>query len=309
MAEDLLALAHDLAARREAFALATVVRAERPTSAKPGAKAIIRTDGSLTGWIGGSCAEPIVRVEALAALRDGQPRLIALLGEGTTHVGREGVREFPMTCHSGGTLEVYIKPVPPRPALILVGGGPVVEALARLGEGAGFLVVVTEGTPAVPAESSVVVATHGRFDEDALAHALSGEAGYVSLVASPKRARAVREALLARGLPEEALGRLKAPAGLDLGAVTPEEIAVSILAEIIRVRRAQPPAASAAPRVAAAVAPAPAVARDPICGMAVTLATARHVAAVAGRRFYFCGAGCQRAFELDPARHVGVVER
>src|SRR6266567_946184 len=127
MAEDLLFLAVELRQRGEPFALATVVRCERPTSAKPGAKALIREDGTLTGWIGGSCAEPLVVKEALDALQDGQPRLLALVGEGAASLGgRDGVREHAMPCHSGGTLEIYVEPFLPRLALVLIGRGPVV---------------------------------------------------------------------------------------------------------------------------------------------------------------------------------------
>jgi xanthine dehydrogenase accessory factor len=315
MRDDLLALAAELAARREPFALATVVRCERPTSAKPGAKALIRADGSVVGWIGGSCAEPVTVREALDALRVGQPRLIALLGEGATdRPGREGVREHAMPCHSGGTLEIYIEPVLPKPQLVLAGSGPVVETLAGLATTAGLAVVLVEretiprALPAGPVvvsdlarvavtpETSIVVATHGRFDEDALEQALRSDAAYVSLVASPKRAAAVVEALRARGVSGASLARLKAPAGLDLGAVTPEEIAVSILAEVIRARRQERPIPSPA-------VPGPAatpVAIDPVCGMTVATTGARYVSEAGGQRVYFCCAGCQQRFERAP---------
>ncbi|MGH7359085.1 MAG: XdhC family protein, partial [Candidatus Rokuibacteriota bacterium] len=244
---DWLAEAAALALRGEPFAVATVVRCERPTSAKPGAKALIRQDGTVSGWIGGSCAEPVAVKEALGALEDGEPRFLVLVGKGGASLGRaDGVREHTMTCHSGGTLEIFVDPVLPKPALILVGSGPVIETLAALATAARFAVTVVEPeTPAPPRgadvgvvddlaaapvtpRTAIVVATHGRFDEDALERALRSEADYVSLVASPTRARVVEESLRARAIPEDRLRRLKAPAGLDLGAVTPEEIAVSI---------------------------------------------------------------------------------
>jgi xanthine dehydrogenase accessory factor len=304
-ADPLLVQAFELARRGEPFALATVVRCERPTSAKPGAKALVRPDGTVVGWIGGSCAEPLVVREALAALGDGQPRLLALAGEETRSPGspREGVREHAMPCHSGGTLEIYVEPVLPQPSLVLVGGGPVAATLATLAGAVGFEVtgVADErelaGVPLAPG-TAVVVATHGRFDEAALERVLKSEARYVSLVASPKRARAVVETLAARDVPTE---RLKAPAGLDLGAVTPEEIAVSILAEIIQARRPRPPEpgpAAAAPALALA-----AEALDPICGMTVATAGARYLSEVADRRVYFCGAGCKRRFDQDPGKY------
>jgi xanthine dehydrogenase accessory factor len=304
--DDLLGLVYDLARRREPFALATVVRCERPTSAKPGAKALIRSDGSMTGWIGGSCAEPLAVREALEALRDGQPRLIALVGEGGEPDRREGVREYTMSCHSGGTLEIFIEPVLPKPQLVLVGSGPVVETLAALGRAVSFDAVVVAGPEdlwpvSITAETAVVVATHGRFDEDALEQALQSRARYVSLVASPKRARALVETLRGRGVPLEALERLKAPAGLDLGAVTPEEIAVSILAEIVRARRAWADARAEAPVEEPTAA---GTARDPICGMTVAVAGAPPTSEVAGQRFYFCGAGCKERFDRNPTPYA-----
>ena len=137
MADDLLGRAAELRRLGEPFALATVVRCEPPTSAKPGAKALIGADGAVSGWVGGACSEPVVVREALNALRDGQPRLIGLYGEGGRSPGRtEGILEYTMTCHSGGTLEIYVEPYLPQPLLVLVGHGPVVETLATLGRAA-----------------------------------------------------------------------------------------------------------------------------------------------------------------------------
>jgi len=311
MSDELLALAADLQRRGEPFALATVVRCERPTSAKPGAKALIRPDGTISGWVGGACAEPVVLREALAALRDGQPRLIGLIGDGALGPGRtEGMLEFPMTCHSGGTLEVYVEPYLPKPLLVLVGHGPVVETLATLGGAAGHSVRLLRGAPLreglaaheLTRRAAVVVATHGDFDEEALAWILESEAGYVSLVASRRRAAVILERLRQRGVPADRLGRLKAPAGLDIGAVTPEEIAVSILAEIIQHGRSEKgPAAEPGSAVAAAAA---AEARDPICGMSVDVAMAAHRSEVSGRLVYFCCRACKDTFDRDPGRHL-----
>jgi len=311
VALDLLALTQRLAASREPFALATVVRCDRPTSAKPGAKAVVKRDGTITGWVGGSCAEPVVVKEALRALADGHPRLIVLVGEGGAGPGRrEGVVEYPMTCHSGGTLEIFVEPMLPKPRLVLVGRGPVVETLAKLGDAMEFAVdrIVSQDSAAPLSELTatrqtfIVVVTHGSFDEDAVERALRSGARYVSLVASRKRAQAVLDVLRDRGVPTELLGRLKAPAGLDIGAVTPEEIAASILAEIVQVSRTA--AAAEATDAAGPTAPAEAVARDPVCGMDVEIASAKHRSDVQGRAFYFCCARCKQVFDKDPARYV-----
>jgi xanthine dehydrogenase accessory factor len=296
---DLLSLAASLRERDEPFVLATVVRCERPTSAKPGAKALIRADGAMTGWVGGACAEPVVVREALAALRDGQPRLVSLVGETGRPAGRvEGIRELPMTCHSGGTLEIYVEPYLPKPLLVLIGHGPVVDTLAALGRAVDYTVTVRDADPraldglALTPRASVVVATHGEVDEGMLERVLDTGAGYVSLVASRKRAAAVVESLRGRGVPVARLGRLKAPAGLDIGAVAPAEIAVSILAEIIQHHRSEKSApAEPSPRAAAAEA------IDPICGMTVDVATARYRSDAGGETVYFCCRQCQDAFE------------
>jgi xanthine dehydrogenase accessory factor len=312
MPEDLLILAADLRSRGEAFALATVVRCERPTSAKPGAKALIRPDGTVTGWVGGACAEPVVAREAVAALRDGRPRLVVLVGEGGRDPARtEGIVHFPMTCHSGGTLEIYVEPFLPKAQLVLVGHGPVIETLASLADTAGYQVVVVGGDALASAlrdlalgpDTSVVVATHGDFDEDALTRVLVSPVGYVSLVASRKRAGAIVETLKGRGVRAEHLDRLKAPAGLDIGAVTPAEIAVSILAEIIHTRHAgkiEPGSSGASP---AAVTEA----KDPVCGMTVEIATARHQSDWAGRSVYFCCLRCKAIFDADPRRYAAAL--
>jgi xanthine dehydrogenase accessory factor len=317
---DWLAEAEALARHGEPFAVATVVRCERPTSAKPGAKALIRRDGSVSGWIGGSCAEPVTVKEALGALEDGEPRFLVLVGKGSAPLGRtHGVREYAMTCHSGGTLEIFVEPVLPKPTLVLVGSGPVIETLAALAAAARFAVTIVEPESPAPARladirvvddlasvpvtprTAIVVATHGRFDEDALEQALRSQADYVSLVASPTRARVVLESLRTRAVPDDRLRHLKAPAGLDLGAVTPEEIAVSILAEIVARRRRPHPAApgQAVPPVAT-----PVTAQDPVCGMTVSIATARHRSEGAGGPVYFCCAGCQQRYDREPGRYA-----
>ncbi len=316
--EDLLKRAHELAARGEAFALATVVRVERPASARPGMKAIIRADGTLEGWVGGSCAHPVVVREALALLREGTPRLISLSPHLDARAEHEGVSHHTMTCHSGGSLEIYIEPILPKPQILLVGDSPLVNALVRLGRLEDFAVWVADaGEKAqdveadlhlplhqlagrITPETYIVVATMGDHDEEALEQIARTQAGYVGLVASRKRAEAVFTYLGSQGVTADQLRRIKAPAGLDIGALTPEEIALSVMAEIIQVRRGR--ARAAAEAQPAMEAPAEAI--DPICGMTVQIATARHTARHEGVTFYFCSAHCRREFEREPARYV-----
>jgi xanthine dehydrogenase accessory factor len=304
------------------FVLATVVRAERPTSAKPGMKAIITADGTLTGWVGGSCAQPTVIREALQSLRDGQPRLLRLcppdrLGQKS----QDGVVEVALTCVSGGTLEVYIEPQLPKPHLVAVGHLPVTEALVTLGKALGYRVTVirlegaTDSLPQadqvldqidfsqieVTPQTYIVVASHGNYDEEALEAALKTEAGYVALVSSRQRAEAVLEYLRDAGVPDESLSRLKYPAGLDFGAVTPEEIALSILAEIVQHRRRPPDEAEHRQTPTQTESEN---ATDPVCGMTVEVATARYAVQLNGDVYYFCCAGCQRSFEKEPETYL-----
>ena len=308
MNNDVLEQAAQLNRTGTPFALATVVRAEKPTSAKPGASAIITGDGMLTGWVGGSCTEHTILSQALKALRDGEPRLVRLCPpEKLGAAPQEGVIEVALTCASGGTLEVYIEPHLPRPHLVAVGHLPVALALARLGSDLGYEVSVMgpDVTPdrfpgvaqlvdsldfsqlKITPQTYIVVASHGNYDEAGLEGALMSEARYVALVASRKRAESVVQYLREAGMPPDRLSRLKYPAGLDIGAVTPEEIALSILAEIVQVRRqrvAQEAEHSGEQQPASVLAEA----LDPVCGMTVQIATARYKMDYAGQTYYFC---------------------
>jgi len=321
------------------FAIATVVRAERPTSAKVGAKALITEDGSLSGWIGGSCAEPTVKREAKKALQDGQPRLIRLCPpENIGQAPQEAVIEITLTCISGGTLEIYIEPQLAQPHLVVIGHLATAEALVSLGKDLGWRVSLM-GLDVVPERfssadqvideldfsqvrisrnTSIVIASHGNYDEDMLVAALQTEAPYVALVSSKKRASAVLQYLREAELTQEQIARLKYPAGLDFGAVTPEEIALSILAEIIQ-RRRQPSALRLNPGHASKtpISDSPASglelpmarslaleARDPVCGMTVEIASAHFTSEYAGKTYYFCAAGCKRSFDKEPQKYV-----
>jgi xanthine dehydrogenase accessory factor len=302
---DWLTDAHELTAAGLPFALATVVRRVAPASAQPGAKAIILPDGAMRGWVGGSCAQPVVVAEAHNALRGGSPRLIRL-GHMPGAREADGVVEYPMTCHSGGALEILIEPVLPAARLVLVGETPVVETLAALAGVMGYRVErfadakTFAATGAAGEVRFVVVATMGVDDEESLAAALRSRAPYVALVASPKRAAAVHETLAVMGVAAEELTRLKAPAGLDLGARTQEEIALSIIAEIAQVRAGIPVGLvdESAPPAAAREA------IDPVCGMSVAIAGAKHTAEFGGQTWYFCCGGCKARFAADPGQYA-----
>jgi xanthine dehydrogenase accessory factor len=421
MRADLLQLAADLARRRDAFALAVVVRREPASSARQGDTAIVTAAGQVYGWLGGSCIQPIVVREALAAIRDEAPRLVAFSPRPGSDE-RRGVTVHPMTCHSGGSVDIYVEPVLPAPDLVVFGLSPVALALTRLGRTLGYEVTLVDpdADPAAVPDAHrvcpafrpddgetwpalrgdrlfVVVATQGQRDEEATRAALAARPAYLGIVASRARFAQIRETLAAGGVPAASLDAVRSPAGLDIGARTAEEIALSILAEIVERRgaaaarqapqsatvegaagretraarsggaaahhegdaaaptagaaadapdssaggvfftmatdaassgtpdtraetaRSGPPAAGGtgaagararvAPAEAATAARAPepeaaAEAIDPVCGMTVAVAAARHRAEHAGHVYYFCCGGCRERFLVDPARYV-----
>ena len=248
----------------EPFALATVVRTVAATAAKAGAKAVILPDGTISeGWIGGGCARAAVIKAAKDALADGQSRLVSvqppdLLADRGVEPGQEqeGVRFAKNMCPSQGTMDIFVEPVLPRPQVVICGSSPVAVAVADLAKRTGFAVTVCAPAAEQPAFGDadrriegyalpvdeaaaryVVVSTQGRGDEAALLAALAVDVDYVAFVGSRKKAEALKATLAKRGVPAERLTKLKAPAGLDLGAITPDEIAISILAEIVAVRR------------------------------------------------------------------------
>jgi len=320
MSDTLLDLAYQLAQAGEPFVVATVVWCDRPTSAKPGARAIIKADGQLTGWIGGSCAQPLVLREAARVLREGGDPYLLRLGAPDTGIVRSDVRTFPMTCTSGGILDIYMEPHFPQPQLLLIGDSPVNAALGRLAAVLDFAVTHIEQPDLaeirVDERTYVLVATHGQYDEDVLEQVLRSPARYIGMVGSRKRAAACRAYLRASGLADEQIARLKAPAGLDLGAITPEEIAASILAELVQLRRqgaviqeSDSPSTLKPPIVAVSALAIPETAIDPVCGMIVETATARHRSTYDGRDFYFCCPACKRLFERSPQEYLVQHER
>jgi xanthine dehydrogenase accessory factor len=314
MTDTLLELAYNLTKANESFVLATVVWCERPTSAKPGARAIIQADGAMTGWIGGSCAQPVVIREAQRILREGDDPYLLRLGTSETAMERDKMRVFPMSCASGGVLDIYMEPHVPLPKLLLIGDSPVISALKSLAEVVDFKVMPLTsadlGQLHVDERTSIIVATHGYYDEDALEQALRSPAGYVGMVGSHKRAAASRDYLRASGMTDEQIARLRAPVGLDIGAVTPAEIAASILAELVQVRhQAQQnvmPQTMPGERQTQNAQPErdSSTALDPVCGMMVEIATARHHSTLDGQDFYFCCPACKRLFERNPQEYL-----
>jgi xanthine dehydrogenase accessory factor len=301
--------AQDLAGRGEAFVTATVVRAQRPTSVEAGDVALVLGDGSIEGFVGGACAEHSVRAHALAAMESGEAVLLRILpfaAEGVAEGVEDGAVTVQNPCLSGGAIEVFLEPVVPAPRVMVVGQSPIAGAIARIGPELGLDVVhVDDGAVEPrPGDLALVVAAHGRDELDALRRGLEAGLPYVGLVASRARGDGVVGELRGDGLSDEALGRIDVPAGLDIGARTPGEIALSILARIVAVRRG-----GRAPARAASEAPAPAVpaatAVDPVCGMTVAAVASTPSARRGDETVYFCCEGCRAAFIARHEHAVG----
>jgi xanthine dehydrogenase accessory factor len=301
----LSARARELTESGAAFVTATVVRVEHPTSARPGNVALVHEDGEIEGFVGGVCAQNSVRLYSLKAIERGEPLLLRILPDGPDGIEGEDVGHeighddgsvtVQNPCLSGGAIEVFLEPFLPAPRMIVAGDTPIAAALLRLGPEVGLEAVDSRGEdsgPPVPTvdDLALVVAAHGRDERAILRAALEAGVRYVGLVASRKRGAAVLDALREDGVPEELLERIDTPAGLDIGARSPAEIALSILASIIEIRRRS----SSAPRSWAA---APLTAIDPICGMTVLIDSSALSVERDGQTHYFCGEGCKQAFE------------
>lgn len=319
--EDLYALVSELERRREEFCLAIVTRVEAPTSGKPGFKAVVKADGTLVGWVGGSCSRHALLTEARAALAEEVPRVLRLRpGAEPTASLEAGVVERVMECQSGGAMDIYLEPHGRVPQLVVVGDSPLAECLSAFGRLLGFRVVaagpgldaarfpdadeIVEDLAKLPSrvdrETYGVVATMAQYDATALETLARSPARYVALVASHRRSELLLSDLKARGVPSELLARVRTPAGLDIGAKTPEEIALSIAAEIVRDRRRSTPATEEPPETV----PSRKAAVDPVCGMEVEETGTAWKTLHAGNSYYFCSEGCLRRFERNPAEFL-----
>jgi xanthine dehydrogenase accessory factor len=284
-----------LRADRMPFVHARVVLAERPTSAKPGDEAIVLDDGSLEGFVGGTCAESTVREQALEVLRSGEAMVLRItpVPEGA----QPGKRVVHNPCLSGGTLEIFLEPSFPAPLMVVVGHAPIANALRSLGADLGFGIEAFDGH-LDPDAAAVVVASHGRGEEEALVAALEAEVAYVGLVASARRGHAVVGGL---DVSEPRRAAVHTPAGLDIGATTAEEVALSILAEIVASRPrggGRPPS-----RRRNEVERRPQTATDPVCAMTVFPGDDTPHLDDTGAAVWFCGRGCLEAFRADPAAY------
>lgn len=301
----------------EPRALAMIVRREAPSSGKPGDSAVITQEGEVKGWIGGGCTKGIVIKEALEAIQQQKPRLVRIEPREDAPE-QEGVKNYKMTCASGGSVDVYIEPIMPMTNIAIFGRSHIAKALCKIGEAAGFSMHVISdladdgmfGDAAVQnlkdfdkstdlSDSYVVVCTQGEDDANSLGAAIGTKPKYLSFVASYRKANSVFMELKRNGVPHDDLVKIKTPAGLDINAKTAEEVAISILAQIIEAKRSMENASSA--EVTKEIED---LYINPVCKIPVQKSTAKHVLEYKGEKVYFCCDGCKVSFEKEPAAYM-----
>ena len=307
------------------FAIASVINRQLPSSGKPGDKAVIEQNGQITGWIGGGCTRGIILKEAGLALKDGQPRIVRISPDMDSQP-KDGVVDYRMTCYSGGSVEVFIEPVMPRPQIVIMGKSHVGKALAKIAGAMDYSVFAIAGganermfpdadriaeklenPELIPENAFVVICTQGENDEAHLAQALHTRASYIGFVSSRKKANAVFQTLRGEGFAFDQLKRIKTPAGLDIQAKMAEEIAVSILAEIISLLRSGSQATEE--NIPQAHSPESNTDENPIfinpvCNVPVEKSTAKHIIEYEGANYYFCCDGCKVKFENAPQQYA-----
>jgi xanthine dehydrogenase accessory factor len=312
--EQLARRGDELARQGEPFVTATVVRVQHPTSVSAGSSALVRSDGTIEGFVGGVCAEHSVRLYSLQTIESGEPLLLRIMPDpdeldpetapidaGHELSREEGAVTVRNPCLSGGAIEVFLEPTLPAPRVLAAGDSPIVAALQRLGPEVGFDVVVSDGRrdPLIPAagDFALIVAAHGRDELSVLRAGLELGLPYVGLVASEKRGKSVLDELRGEGVSDEQLAAIDTPAGLEIGAREPGEVALAILARIVQLRRAG--GVDMAAHVGARGVPLTAV--DPICGMTVVVGADTPFVTLDGETTYFCCDGCRRQFEQQQA--------
>lgn len=304
----ILEIAVDLAKKGEEFVMATVVWRDAPSSGKQGARAIITATGKVFGFIGGACAEPVLLREASEALAKREPRLL-LLGPGAEqdkyggHVPN-GMTVVPISCQSDGALQIFIEPILSVPHLVVIGRSPMAHTLVQLAQSLDWRVELVDGSEFTSAsanyKSIVVVATQGHGDEEVLETALAINPAYIGVVGSKKRGEHLIGYLKDRGFTQEKLQRIRVPIGLDLGKTTHREVAVAVLAELVKMRSSGELSVETSVQVASAET----TSIDPVCQMTVTANEKSRPFSYQGQTYYFCCPGCRATFEKEPAKYI-----
>jgi xanthine dehydrogenase accessory factor len=316
---DLFELSNELIQQRQPHAWITVVGVKSPSSAYVGAQAIVTPDGQLHGWIGGGCVQSAARAAALGSLTSMAPQRLRLSNSSDSS---EDPDVRPMNCPSNGEIELFIQPVAVRPRLRIYGNTPVARAAAWLAREADFepttdaeaadaetLASATAPMPRLSPDSYALIATQGDGDDSALESALRSPVLAVLVVASKRKAERLRAAMTLRGISESRLAAMRAPAGPNIGAVTPNEIALAAIAGLVALRRGQPTEGGKRPESRAAVAPNASNATgyvNPVCGAVVDPTRALSSLTMEGQTHYFCCEGCRVEFERDPGKYLAI---
>ncbi len=308
----------------EEFAVAQVIWREAPSSGKPGDKAIILKDGTLIGWIGGGCVKGIAVKEAKEAIRENKSRLVRI--DPNAENNQDGSHKtYRMTCHSGGIMELFIEPITPNPQLIIVGKSNIARALSKLAVASNFRVNVLSKDAdksmfpgvnnihnrvdltkvKIDRNTFIVVATQGEDDEESVKIALSSECNYVGFISSLRKSKKIKEYLNQTELSKDRIDLLKTPVGMDINAKLPEEIAISILAEIIQLFR-DPNRSVEESKQDETVGNDTYI--NPVCNVPVSKKEAKHTVNYGDHTVYFCCDGCKVSFDADPDKYIGVLE-
>ncbi len=294
----------ELEEQRQGFVRATVVRTQRPTSARAGDVAVVDATGAITGFVGGTCVEASVREMSLAALESGEPVLLQVRPGDVGRVEHEGAIEVHNPCLSGGSIDVFLEPVVPAARVVVAGDAPVAQALARIGAELGYDMQLVDGEAWHPDDSvaALIAAGHGHGEEPALERALEAGVPYVGLIASDKRGAAVVASL---NVDDELRQRVHTPAGIKLGGTSPAEIALGVLAELVQVRAGARAVQEEKDAAAGRDLPEePRTAIDPVCHMTVVAAEPTLHVEHDGRTVWFCAPGCRTRFLKEPERYA-----
>jgi xanthine dehydrogenase accessory factor len=307
---------------QESFAVAQVVARIAPSSSKLGDKAIIKRNGKMVGWIGGGCVQGIVLKESIDAIQTGKSRLVKIGKYLMNNQKQEGVMEYKMTCQSEGQVEIFIEPFLPQPHLIVIGKSEIAKALVKIAKALAFKVtgvaqdanlqtfdkvdeLITQldlSKVQTSPYTFIVVATQGDQDEHALSQALNKESSYVGFVSSRKKSVSIAQYLSSAGFEEAAIQKIHSPAGVDINAKQPDEVAVSIMAEIIQVKNGITPTISKPDTEQQQ--PEPVFYINPVCGVPVDMNNPKHVVMYGEEKVYFCCDGCKIKFEKDPDKYI-----
>ena len=309
--------------QNDLFVTATVVRREMPSSGKGGDKAIIDKYGEITGWIGGGCVKGIVLKEAEDAMKSGKSRLVKI-GQPVSIIKQDGVIDYKMTCMSEGTIEIFLEPVLPQPHLVVIGKTLIAKALVKLAKASGYRVtaVAPDAKPStfenvdelitqmnlqsvkISTMSSIVICTQGENDEEALEQVLAQQCFYKGFVASPKKKTAIFENLVEQGINIEKINAFHSPAGIDITAKKPQEVAISILAEIIQVQNNLPNTGFTEFETNTPGAQSPKYYINPVCGVPVDINNPKHIVEYNNEKIYFCCDGCKIKFDAGPEKYM-----